>query len=81
MKPAGAGEPGYGRQLNRVYRAYVACFVVFILVLSWLESLGLSREAIGLIFLLSTVALYAGIGIVSRTTDPVEYYAAVAMPL
>lgn len=76
MKQAGAGQPGYGRQLNRVYRAYVACFVVFILVLSWLESLGLSREAIGLIFLLSTVALYAGIGIVSRTTDPVEYYVA-----
>jgi cation/acetate symporter len=76
MKQAGAGQSGYGRQLNRVYRAYVACFVVFILTLSWLESLGLSREAIGLIFLLSTVALYAGIGIVSRTTDPVEYYVA-----
>lgn len=75
MSEAGAGQ-SYGRQLNRVYRAYVAGFVVFILTLSWLESLGLSREAIGLIFLLSTVALYAGIGIISRTTDPVEYYVA-----
>ena len=76
MSEAGTGQSGYGRQLNRVYRAYLAGFVFFILLLSWLESLGLSREAIGLIFLLSTVALYAGIGIVSRTTDPVEYYVA-----
>lgn len=76
MKDAGTGQPAYGRQLNRVFRGYVACFVAFVLGLSWLESLGLSREAIGLIFLLATVGLYAGIGIVSRTTDPEEYYVA-----
>ena len=70
------GPAGYGRQLNRIYRGYVIGFVGFVLALSWFERLGLSREAIGLVFLLATVALYAGIGIISRTTDPVEYYVA-----
>jgi cation/acetate symporter len=31
---------------------------------------------IGFIFLLATVLLYAGIGIMSRTTTPAEYYVA-----
>jgi len=69
-------QAGYGRRLNRVYLGYVACFALFVLLLSGLERLGLSREAIGLIFLLATVLLYAGIGIVSRTIDPAEYFVA-----
>ena len=75
MSDAGNSQ-SYGRQLNRVYLGYVACFALFVLLLAGLERLGLSREAIGLIFLLATVALYAGIGIISRTTDPAEYYVA-----
>ncbi len=69
-------EGHYGRQLNRVYRGYVVCFGLFMLTLSGFERLGLSRELVGLVFLLATVVLYAAIGIVSRTTDPVEYYVA-----
>lgn len=76
MKDSGTGQPDYGRQLNRVFIAYVAGFTLFVLVLSALERLGLSREAIGLVFLLATVGLYAAIGIISRTTDPAEYYVA-----
>jgi len=38
--------------------------------------MGLSRSAIGLVFLFATVALYAGIGIMSRTSDAAEYYVA-----
>ncbi len=45
-------------------------------MLAVLEQMGLSRSWIGLIFLLATVALYAGIGIMSRTTDAAEYYVA-----
>jgi glutathione S-transferase len=36
----------------------------------------LSREWIGFIFLITTIGLYASIGIMSRTTDAVEYYVA-----
>ena len=40
------------------------------------ERMGLPRNWIGFIFLIATVALYAGIGIMSRTTDAAEYYVA-----
>ena len=40
------------------------------------EQMGLPRNWIGYIFLLATVGLYAGIGIMSRTSDVAEYYVA-----
>ena len=46
------------------------------MVLALLELMGLARHWIGYAFLLVTVALYAGIGIMCRTSDPVEYYVA-----
>ncbi|MEN9905488.1 MAG: Cation/acetate symporter ActP, partial [Pseudomonadota bacterium] len=76
MSRAGEEQSGFGRQLNRVFLAYLGGFALFMVLLYGLERLGLSREAIGLIFLLATAALYAVIGIVSRTTDPAEYYVA-----
>jgi cation/acetate symporter len=47
-----------------------------VVVLAVLEQMGLSRQWIGLIFLLATIGLYAGIGIMSRTSDAAEYYVA-----
>jgi len=66
----------FKRQLDRVYAWYTGGFFVFILLLAWLEQLGVSRTWIGFIFLLSTIVLYAVIGIMSRTTDATEYYVA-----
>ncbi len=63
-------------QLHKVYTWYTGGFVVFIIALAILEQMGLPRNWIGFIFLLATVALYAGIGIMSRTTDAAEYYVA-----
>jgi cation/acetate symporter len=63
-------------QLDRVYRWYTAGLVLFVLVLAVLEHLGLPRLWIGFSFLLATIALYAGIGVMSRTTDAAEYYVA-----
>ena len=63
-------------QLFRGYTAYTLGFVSLVLVLALLEIFGLARQWIGYAFLLSTVALYAGIGIMCRTSDPVEYYVA-----
>ncbi|HSD40543.1 MAG TPA: sodium:solute symporter family protein [Burkholderiales bacterium] len=62
--------------LKKVYGMYTGGFVVFIIVLAILEQFGLPRNWIGYIFLLATVGLYAGIGIVSRTADIAEYYVA-----
>lgn len=63
-------------QLNRVYRWYTVGLVVFVLILGGLERMGLPRLWIGTAFLLATIGLYAGIGIMSRTTDAGEYYVA-----
>jgi len=69
-------QHAFKRQLNKVYRWYTGGFVVFVLVLALLEQWGLPREWIGFIFMLATIALYAAIGIMSRTTDATEYYVA-----
>ena len=46
------------------------CFVLFVVAMGVLEQMGLPKNHIGVIFLLATVAVYAGIGMLSRTSDP-----------
>ena len=62
--------------LDRIYRWYTLGLLVFVAVLAVLEQMGLPRLWIGFAFLLATIGLYAGIGVVSRTTDAAEYYVA-----
>src|ERR671912_1626407 len=81
-----AGEPtnvftatsqkSFNAQLKKVYTFYTGGFVVFVIVLAIAEQMGLPRNWIGYIFLLATVLLYAGIGVMSRTSDAAEYYVA-----
>ena len=71
-----ASNASFKSQLNKVYGWYTGGFLAFVVVLAILEQMGLPRQWIGFIFLLATVALYAGIGIMSRTTDAAEYYVA-----
>jgi cation/acetate symporter len=63
-------------QLDRVYSWYTAGFLFFVAVLAIAERMGLPRLWIGFTFLMATIGLYAGIGIMSRTTDASEYYVA-----
>jgi len=67
---------GFKRRLDRLYLRYTAGFAGFVLTMALLEHMGMPKSWIGVTFLLSTVLLYAGIGILSRTSDPVEYYVA-----
>jgi cation/acetate symporter len=69
-------QVAFTRQLNKVYGIYTIGLLVFIATLGGLEMMGMSRRWIGVIFLLATVLLYAGIGVISRTTDADEYYVA-----
>jgi cation/acetate symporter len=71
-----ASTAAFKSQLNKVYSWYAGGFLAFVLVLAVLEQMGLPKSWIGFIFLLATVGLYAGIGIMSRTTDAAEYYVA-----
>ena len=66
----------FKKGLNKIYGWYTGGFIAFVIVLAIAEQMGLSRAAIGLVFLFATVALYAGIGIMSRTNDAAEYYVA-----
>ncbi len=69
-------QKAFKSQLGKVYKWYTGGFLAFVVVLAVLEQMGLPRNWIGFIFLLATVGLYAGIGIMSRTTDADEYYVA-----
>ena len=62
--------------LHRRYGIYTVGVVFFIVLLGWAERLGWSRSWIGAMFLIATVAVYALIGLLSRTTDEAEYYVA-----
>src|SRR3546814_18693241 len=63
-------------RLRRIYVLYTAGFALLIVLLALAEMAGMARNWIGYVFLLVTVRLYAGIGIVCRTSDQVEYYVA-----
>jgi cation/acetate symporter len=82
MSPTGAvssnaaANSAFKKQLNKVYGWYTGGFIAFVIVLAILEQIGLKREWIGFIFLLATIGLYAGIGVMSRTSDADEYYVA-----
>ncbi|MFN0186636.1 MAG: VC_2705 family sodium/solute symporter, partial [Aquabacterium sp.] len=69
-------KAAFKSQLNKVYTWYTGGFVVFVVAVAILEQMGLPRAWIGFTFLIATVALYAGIGVMSRTTDASEYYVA-----
>ena len=64
------------QQLKKYYTFYTGGFIAFVIVLAILEQMGLPPRWIGYIFLGATIALYAGIGIMSKTADVSEYYVA-----
>ena len=66
----------FSRRLHWIYLAFGLAFLAFVGVMALLEHLGLPRSWIGFLFLVGPIVFYAGIGILSRTTDPTEYYVA-----
>jgi len=70
---SGATQRTYKRPLKK---GYTRGCLRFGLGRAGLGKLGCSRPGIGFIFLFATIGLYAGIGIMSRTTDAAEYYVA-----
>ncbi len=69
-------QKGFQSQLKKVYSFYTGGFIAFVILLAIAEQMGLSRQWIGYVFLFATVGLYAGIGVMSRTSDAAEYYVA-----
>jgi cation/acetate symporter len=66
----------YLRNLFRYYSFYTGSFVLFLFTLAVAEFMGLPERWIGWVFMAATIALYAGIGFICRTSDVDEYYVA-----
>ncbi len=66
----------FARRLRRYYGWYALCFVLLVTLLGVGEAFGMSQRAIGHVLLFVTIAIYAGIGVMSRTSDVSEYYVA-----
>jgi len=66
----------FNSQLKKYYSFYTLGFIGFIIALAIAEQVGMSRQWIGYWFLFATIGLYAGIGIMSRTSEVSEYYVA-----
>lgn len=62
--------------LRRYFLLYVVSFLGFVLLLAWLEKLGMPARLIGYAFLFLTIIVYALIGILARTSNVTEYYVA-----
>ena len=71
-----ASQKAFFQQLKKYYGFYTVGFLGFLIALAVAEQMGMSRKWIGYWFLFATIALYAGIGIMSRTVDAAEYYVA-----
>ena len=76
MARSSGESAAFRHRLNKIYIRATVGFVFFVAAVAALERMGLPRRWIGVVFLLATVGLYAGIGIISRTTDATEYYVA-----
>ena len=69
-------QPRYFGKLSRYYLWYTGCFALFLVALAVLEQEGKPRLWIGYLFMFATIALYATIGVICRTSNVTEYYVA-----
>lgn len=64
------------QRLRKIYAIYTGAFLAFVIILGIAERFGLSPTYIGYAFMFGTIAVYAVIGIISRTGQVAEYYVA-----
>jgi cation/acetate symporter len=62
--------------LGRIYSIYTGGFITFVVIIGILEQIGVPNQVLGYLFVAMTIAVYAGIGIMSRTMQVSEYYVA-----
>ena len=72
----GAHENSLGRQLTWRYALFLLAFGALIALMALAEKMGLQRSWIGASFLVVTVAAYAFIGFLCRTSNEVDYFVA-----
>jgi cation/acetate symporter len=71
-----AASDAFYKQLGRMYGTYTGGFLAFIILLAVLEYAGVPNRVIGYLFVFFTLAVYAVIGVMTRTAQVSEYYVA-----
>ena len=71
-----AASEAFYKQLGRMYGTYTGGFIGFIILLAILEQLGTPNKVLGYLFVFFTLAVYAFIGVMTRTAQISEYYVA-----
>jgi cation/acetate symporter len=64
------------RQLGRMYGTYTGGFIAFIILIAIIEQFGVPNRVLGYMFVGFTIAVYAIIGVMTRTAQVSEYYVA-----
>jgi cation/acetate symporter len=64
------------KNLGRMYGTYTGAFLAFIVLLALLEQVGVPNKILGYFFVFFTLAVYAVIGVMTRTAQISEYYVA-----
>ncbi len=64
------------KNLGRMYGTYTGGFLAFIVLLAILEMVGVPNKILGYLFVFFTLAVYAVIGVMTRTAEISEYYVA-----
>jgi len=64
------------KNLGKIYGFYAGGFLAFVLFLALLEVVGVPNKILGYLFVFFTIAVYAIIGVLSRTAQVSEYYVA-----
>ena len=59
-----------------MYGIYTGGFIAFIILLAILEQIGVPNKILGYLFVFFTLAVYAVIGVATRTAQVSEYYVA-----
>ena len=69
-------EGGFVANLGKVYVLYTLGYLGFVILMGILEAAGVENTIIGWLFVAFTVAIYALIGVLSRTMESDQYYVA-----
>jgi cation/acetate symporter len=64
------------KNLGKIYGFYTGGFLAFVIFLAILEVVGVPNRVLGYLFVFFTLAVYAIIGVLSRTAQVSEYYVA-----
>lgn len=76
MATTTSGTSDFIKNLGRMYGTYTGGFLAFVVLLAILEQAGVPNRVLGYLFVFFTLAVYAVIGVMTRTAQVSEYYVA-----